>query len=51
LDLKPNVELALFVKNLTGEIHVDGAAEASSGVFFQTLNEPRTIGLELTIRH
>jgi len=46
-----NLEFAVFVKNLTGEIHVDGAAEASSGTFFQTLNEPRTIGVELTVRH
>ncbi len=45
------LELALFAKNVTGETHVDGAAQASAGFFFHTLNEPRTVGIELTLRH
>ena len=44
------LELALFVRNLTDERHSDAASPVSAGYLFKALNEPRTVGFELTLR-
>lgn len=45
-----NIELAVYARNIFDEDHVDGAAISSLGAVFQTLSEPRTVGIELTLR-
>ncbi|MBP7334292.1 TonB-dependent receptor [Niveispirillum sp.] len=44
------LELALWVRNLTDERHADGASPVAAGYLFKGLNEPRTIGVDLTLR-
>lgn len=50
IDRKRNLELAFFVKNLFDETHVDGAAPDAAGYLLKQLSEPRTLGVELTLR-
>jgi iron complex outermembrane receptor protein len=46
-----NFELSLYARNLLNETHIDGAYTSALGYPYKVLSEPRTIGVELTVRN
>lgn len=50
VDRERDLEVAVFARNLFDETHIDGAAPNAAGFLIRQLSEPRTLGVELTIR-